>query len=61
MSEELKSNVLNGYKQKYLNLLHEIISLEPTDQFDIERFQLFARFDLEEVKKTVQTVRKDEN
>lgn len=48
MTNELKSNVLNGYKQKYLNLLHEILSLEPTDPHGIEILQRFADFDLQE-------------
>lgn len=47
MTESTKGNVLIGYKQKYLNLLHEILSLEPTSPEDVMRFQDFVRYDLD--------------
>jgi len=49
MTPNLKSKVLNSYKQKYLNLLHEILSLEPTNPHDIMKLQDFVRFDLQEL------------
>jgi hypothetical protein len=38
-------------KTKYINLLREILSQEPTDPEGIMRFQDFSRYDLDELSK----------